>query len=753
MVEHLELVARRAEQSAETFGAGAEAHLAGLLHDAGKASELFTRRLRGQASGLDHWSPGASLALRRYQQHGIAAALAIAGHHVGLGSAAPDALRALHNLPPPEDRTLTVDDPGELPARLAAEGIELPDLVGSLFDQRTPDGDALLDVRMLFSALVDADFLETEAHFDRDPKGERRYRPEPPELQPSRALEVLQKEISRLTARNRSRSSTAVQGLRSDLFQACWEGAEQPPGLFTLSAPTGSGKTLAMLAFALRHAARHGLRRVVMAVPYLSILEQTAQVYRSFLEPVFGSGYLLEHHSLAGTRGQEPGDDEQTDAAETLRRRQAENWDAPLVLTTSVQLLESLFAHRPGPCRKLHRLSRAVLLFDEVQTLPPPLVVATLATLSHLTQRFGSSVVFSTATQPAFEHLDDKVQQWSSAGWQPRELVPEELGLFDRVERVRVEPRVGDWSPAGRVPWERLADELAEHEQVLCIVNLKRHARELASRLRERDSPGLFHLSTAMCPAHRQQVLDEVRSRLDAGRPCRLVSTQCVEAGVDVDFPVVYRAFGPLDAIAQAAGRCNRNGRMAERGRLVVFLPDEAEKDVYPSDDYRLAADVTRELLQERGLDGWNLQDPELFDAWYRRLYDLSRLGDGLRSRERDLHAATKIRNFEEVARLYRLIPDDTVQVVVPWDAERYEELRRTSEGSPWLTRDWMRAAQVHSVSLYRPQLKAYRDSLVPAPLGARTAEQRSDDWFFLRTRGSYDDAVGLLSSDRFLEV
>lgn len=743
--EHLTLVAERAGAYAAPFGVEVEARLASLLHDAGKATEVFTLRLQGKASGLDHWTPGAALALRLLRQNGIAAALAIQGHHLGLASADKDSLVKIHDLHPRSSRaTLTEDDPDALLARLTAEGVTLPPLDTSILDQRSPHGTALLDVRMLFSTLVDADFLETEAHFNRGAGGQRRYRPAAPELRPAEALACLEAEVARLAKKNRGRSSEAVQELRADLLGACLGGAGSAPGLFTLSAPTGSGKTLSMLAFALRHAHLHGLRRVVIAVPYLSILEQTAQVYRDLLEPVFGTGYVLEHHSLAGTRGGPLRGDEQADPTEALRRRQAENWDAPLVLTTSVQLLESLFANRPGPCRKLHRLAHSVVLFDEVQTLPRPLAVATLATLSRLAERYGASVVFSTATQPAFESLDPKVRDWCGGGWTPRELVPEAMDLFRRLDRVKVEWQVGKWQREDRMPWEALAAELAEQEQVLCILNLKRHARDVAKRLKARGVEGLFHLSTSMCPAHRQQVLAEVRRRLADGLPCRLVSTQCVEAGVDVDFPVVYRAFAPLDAIAQAAGRCNRNGLLPGLGRLVVFLPDEADKDSYPNGDYRQAADVTREVLSALPQDRWNLRDPALYDRWYRRLYDLSGVGTEERNQERELMEAMKIRDFERTAAAYRLIPDDSVQVVVPWDRESYTALRRASEDQPWITADWMRTAQVHSVGLYRSQLDDYRGALIPAPLGAHQQEQRSEDWFILQDLTMYDEVFGL---------
>lgn len=744
LAEHLRAVAHRAALHAEPFGAAQEARVAGLLHDAGKASLRFVRRLEGKESGLDHWTPGAAVALHRYRQHGIAVALAIQGHHLGLASAAPSALQALFDLRVESHRTLTENDPALLLRRLDDEGVPLPGLTDSLFRQRDPHASALLDLRMLFSALVDADYLETEGHFQRGEEGAPGYRPPAPLLDAPRALELVESRVQALSRKGHGRSSPEVQQMRSDLFRSAWQGGDADPGLFTLTAPTGGGKTLAMLAFALRHAARHGLRRVVLAVPYLSILEQTAREYRKLLEPTFGTGYLLEHHSLAGTRDATPEDDEQGPSpAEVLRRRQAENWDAPLVLTTSVQLLESLFAHRPGPCRKLHRLARSVILFDEVQTLPTSLAVATLATLSHLSQRYGTSVVFSTATQPAFTHLDGSVRDWCADGWKPRELVAPELDLFDRRQRVRTDWRVGGWTPADRLPWDRLADELAQQEQVLCILNLKRHARRLAEMLASRGVGDLFHLSTAMCPAHRQHVLSLVRQRLEDERPCRLVATQCVEAGVDLDFPGVYRAFAPLDALAQAAGRCNRNGRLPGLGRMVVFLPDEPDRSAYPNGDYQRAADVTKELLQSLPREDWDLETPDLFTRWYRRLYEVGRVGQETSEREKALFHAMRSRSFPQVAEHYRLIPEDTVQVVVPWDRQAWSDLRRGSEEQQWIRVEWMRKAQLHAVSVYRSKLARYGASLTAAPLGARTAAQRSDDWFFLEA-DLYDEEFGL---------
>jgi CRISPR-associated helicase Cas3/CRISPR-associated endonuclease Cas3-HD len=736
------LVSQRAAQFAAAFDAEEEARLAGLLHDLGKYCEVFTRRLEAphRVKGLDHWSLGAWVAVREFRLKGLAAALAIQGHHVGLQRADDDAFRALdpnvlikrH----PLNLTLTESDASLLLDRFRADGLGLPVVDRSLFDRKTLAAGAMLDVRMLFSTLVDADFIETEAHFHRAPDGMRTYRAEgsPPNVR--EALTALVGQAARLQAA--SDAAEHVLSLRADLLQACLEGGKTKPGLFTLSAPTGAGKTLAMLAFALRHASEHGLRRVVVAAPYLSIIEQTASVYRTVVGAVLGEDYVLEDHSLvdvgsaAGHVGVGRGADERDGTLHNARLL-AENWDAPLIVTTNVQLLESLFSNRPSSCRKLHRLARSVVLLDEVQTLPPRLAVPTLATLSRLAERYGSSVVFVTATQPAFDHLDGEVRELVASGWSPREIVPPSLRLFDRARRVRVA-----WREAP-LDWPELAQELAKAETALCIVNLKRHAGALTKRLKEHGIPGLFHLSTNLCPAHRKRVLEEVKARLERRDPCVLISTQCVEAGVDLDFPVVYRAFGPLDSIAQAAGRCNRNGRLDQPGEVRIFRPADEE---YPSGEYTNAAMVARMLWKSRGAERMDIDAPELFHAYYRTLYNLTQVAESLP----ELREALRVKDFEEVARRYRLIVQDAINVLVPYDPEVFGGLRSELDQDGRLTRGWIRKARPHAVNVYRPKRDAPIWSfLKPAPL--RSGEV-SADWFVYLEEKHYDrELLGLTAA------
>lgn len=734
--EHLRSVGDRAAGYATVFDAENDARLAGLLHDLGKFGDLFQKRLKGEVSGIDHWSAGAWAALMEYKQDGIASALVDQGHHLGLQSAAKDSLGAL-DLKKLDERHplgLRLSDPRLeiLCQRMKSDGLVLPRTLDSFYEHpKTPDrkAGAMLDIRMLFSTLVDADFIETEAHFDAKTEHAKTYRSVGPTLNPERTLSILQSHLHELS--EHSNASEHVRRIRSDLLDACVSQADSPTGLFTLTAPTGAGKTLSMLAFALRHALQNGLRRIVMVIPYLSIIGQTVRTYREILsphpefQPV--EQYVLENHSLAGTRGT---DDKRGKDRNDSTRLLAENWDAPIVITTSVQFLESLFANRPAACRKLHRLAKSVVLFDEVQTLPGKLIVPTLATLSHLAHRYGSSVVFSTATQPAFTHLDGCVKKMNCRGWKPAEIAPPQLSLFHRAQRTTVEWPIENES----MGWDELANRIGETEQALCIVNLKRHAHELFDCVQELSPKGTFHLSTNMCPTHRQVVLDEVRGRLKSDKPCRLISTQCVEAGVDVDFPQVFRALAPLDAIAQAAGRCNRNG-LAESGFVHVFIPEDER---YPGGAYRQATRVTQMLLKRLGPERLNIDNPDVFEDYYRELYDLAQTG----SQNQELREAIEAMDFEDVARHYRVIDNNAVNVLVPYDIAIYDTLREEVMESG-LSRGWIARARPYTVGLFRPaQNDPVEDQLEPISAGRN---RDADDWFIYRTKEHYHNEKGLI--------
>jgi CRISPR-associated helicase Cas3/CRISPR-associated endonuclease Cas3-HD len=622
--DHLNSVADLAAEFAGFFGAEQEARLAGQFHDLGKYGDLFQERLKNpNIKGIDHWTIGAWALAKEFGNP--AASLAVAGHHLGLPLINNDTFNSWNPIinPNPQDRRLSEKNYQILLKRLADDQMPLPETSGgfgciseALINPEKPAPLTMLDLRMLFSALVDADFLDTEAHFNRNPKGEKQLRPKGPDLNPERALKILFEHIAKLNAD--SRADEPINAIRQELLQNCLDRGSDQTGLFTLTAPTGAGKTLAMLAFALRHAQVNKLRRVVIVIPYLSIIEQTAKVYQEIFAPHLPDSlpvenYILENHSMANARDQDTQEKDSQDRKHRTARLLAENWDAPIIITTSVQILESMFACRPAKCRKLHRLAQSVILFDEVQTLPTHLAIPTLTGLARLAESFSSSVVFSTATQPAFSSLEKRLQKFADANWSPKEIVSNRKEMFQKAKRVRI-----IWpEPGKQTTLSEIAVKMAQEKsgQVLCVVNLKSQAKALLQHLRELGTEGLFHLSTDMCPAHRARALRQVRVRLKDPQkpPVFMVSTQCIEAGVDIDIPVLYRAWGPLTSIAQAAGRCNRNGNLA-LGKVVVFnpAPEGNNKRLYPDDAYLQAAQATQVVLNDDELGEPDINDPKI---------------------------------------------------------------------------------------------------------------------------------------------
>ncbi len=755
--EHLRLVAKRTADFAAVFGARLQGSATGLAHDVGKYADQFKRRLENPRAepSRDHWSIGSLILAHKYRAAGIAAALAAQGHHAGLQQlVSSENLRTsvldLIQQDKKEDESakrLTEADVSLLWPRFKADGLELPDSIDGLRMSREYPAADMVDVRMLFSALVDADFIETEAHFSGDSSVRKRYRPAGPPLEAERSLEALLREVTTLAKKE---CSSEIREMRSQLLECCRDAGRQERGIFTLSAPTGTGKTLAMLAFALEHAIAHNLSRIVVVMPFLTIIEQTARIYRDLFSEKngFSAAYVIEDHSLDAERTPAGQVSDAVDPIVRCRRLLAENWDAPIVLTTSVQCLESIMSNRPRACRKLHRLANSVLLFDEVQTLPPRLAVPTLATLSRIcdqTGPFRSSLVFATATQPAFDHLDRRVKEFVPTGWTSREIAVNSDSMFD-LAAGRVQIR---WRHRDPVSIEQLASELAEerNRQVLCIVNLTRHARTLARRLAE-AAPKVFHLSTRMCPAHRIEVLGTVRDRLANNMPVRLVATQCVEAGVDLDFPRVYRAIAPIEAIAQAAGRCNRNGRRPRSESEVIVFRLEDTKAEYPP-GYGEAIQATRaflELLKRQGvdLDRSNVFQPDRLRMYFRLFYDLTGRTTGDRADEKLLMDAVRGGDFVEVASQYKLIPNDQITVLVPYHKGTFEQLTRditAAERSPGWVKSWISRARPHAVGINRLARDDIRWSYLEPIYFSRKKERQGleVDWFRCLSIDAYD--------------
>lgn len=595
---HLDHTATLASVFAASFGCADIARLAGLWHDLGKYRPGFQRyiaqvadaHIEGRVGGRDktHSAAGALLAMEHYGIPGRALAYLIAGHHAGLADwhGGLDERLGADN----------VDGRRELTeARAAAPAELLAADAGAALAQaltKIPGGraGAALWLRMLFSCLVDADFLDTEAFMDEARGDARNGFPG--------IAELLARFDAHIVALAAAAPPTDVNRLRADVLAQCRARAAERPGLFSLTVPTGGGKTLSSLAFALEHAKAHGKRRVIYAIPYTSIVEQTADVFGR----IFGPENILEHHSQV----------EFDERQETLRSRLAcENWDAPLVVTTNVQLFESLFAARTSRCRKLHNLCDSVVILDEAQCLPPAFLQPILDTMNLLT-RYGISIVLCTATQPALASRTYFNAARSRRGLDDvREIVADPAALQQRLKRVDM--ALPDWN--ARVTWDGLAADLARRDCVLAIVCSRADARTLWRLMPE----GTLHLSALMCGAHRADTIATIKQRLDdkrAGRddrPLRVVSTQLVEAGVDLDFPVVYRAFGGLDSLAQAAGRCNREGRL-ERGEVVVFMPPQGSR----VPQLRIGEDACRDVLLGHAGDPLAL---ELFEKYFDRYY------------------------------------------------------------------------------------------------------------------------------------
>lgn len=764
LCDHLRRVSRRAADFAEAFSCDSEGRAIGLLHDFGKYSDQFQRRLDDprHVRGCDHWTAGAlaMLDLSKYRSCGIASALAIAGHHSGLG--------CLPIVPKDLERQLSghwqvgAATPSsvyrQLHDRFSRDGLKATAIRNDL----TPNGMCaadMLDVRMLFSALVDADFLETEAHFDGDSVNPYQPRDDGPRLDVDRSIAALDRYMATIHSEHRESPMTAARNL---LFQCSLAASSSPHGMFTLTAPTGAGKTLAMLAFALHHAKKHGLRRIVVVMPFLNIIDQTAQTYRAIFseDNGFSAQTVLEHHSLTdyGRTDMDDGVSEDGPGAKVTRLL-TENWDAPIILTTNVQLLESLMANRTSSCRKLHRLAQSVILCDEIQTLPPKLAVATLSTLSQLadpTGRYRTTLVFSTATQPAFDAFNERItKEFALQGWSSTEIVSNVSGLYKAAaNRTCVR-----WRCTTAISLDELAMELANQRQVLCIVNLKRHAAGLVALLRDRqlrDQDSLLHLSTNMCPEHRRKTLETVRSRLKKGLPVCLIATQCVEAGVDLDFPVVYRALAPLDAIAQAAGRCNRHGR-GPLGQVVVFRlkNDASDKGrLYPP-GYEEGVDATEVFLNrlatQGDLDGMDiLGNPQQIESYYRQFYKLTGKQSAEDETERPLLDAIRAMDFAEVAKQYKLIQNDSIRVLVPYRPDVFRQLRDEIETIETFSleqvRNWIRRASPFAVNLFRPKdtspIAAY---LEPIRFSRRANASLSEaDWFFSLDAIDYDPLLGI---------
>ena len=656
-------VSTLAGAAAAKFGSTAAAARAGLFHDLGKYTATFQRRIRDEGPKVDHATAGARVAIERAAAlTGPSAPLdllvariiahAIAGHHTGLpdslatgGSLADRLSRDGEPLDPVWEREIAEVTSGLWPA------LDFSDI---RTDEKARGNALAFFGRMIFSALVDADWRDTEAFYARaDGRVVDRDWP--------RLASVVDEFLARFDAHMAGLAGpapdTALNRLRAEILAHVRAGAAEAPGLFTLTVPTGGGKTLASLAFALEHARRLGLDRIVYAIPFTSIIEQTAKIFRD----VLGDEMVLEHHSsLDETKFKDP------ESRDKLRLAM-EDWAAPVVVTTNVQLFESLWSHKPSRCRRLHNLARAVIVLDEAQTIPLHVLRPCVAAIRELT-RYGSSVVLCTATQPA---LDAGRFSGGLKLGPERELAPDPDRLHRALVRVRLE-RVGDLDD------EALLEALERVEQGLVVVNSRAHALALWRAARSRGLEGLVHLSTRQHARDRQEILASVRARLKAGLPCRLIATSLVEAGVDIDFPRVWRAEAGLDQIVQAAGRCNREGkRPVEASIVTVFrAPDHAP----PREIRGFVADLGRVADRHDDLMGPAAITDYFGEVYWRKDAALDR--DGvlesfrLSGREPDF-------DYRKVGESFRLVESEMMPVIVPTDEGAREVIRALSAETP----------------------------------------------------------------------
>lgn len=753
--DHLTSVAALAGQFAEPLNSHDWAFLAGLWHDLGKYRPGFQNyiRMTGDAhiegklpanSDKTHSAAGALHALRALPQRwgDSFAALArvlsylIAGHHAGLGDwvtgVGPRLLGSGAQHCENEYREAIAACEAAAPDLLAVPaGFDLQRALAAIPGPRLPQPlTTSLWIRMLFSALVDADFLDTERFMDESKSALRRGAPPIDSY-----LEQLEAHLAAKAAdvARQGLANEPVMQARTEVLRLCRAKAALAPGVFTLTVPTGGGKTLSSLAFALRHAKAHGKCRVIYAIPYTSIIEQTADVFAA----IFGTDNVIEHHSQAG------GDDR----GETARSRLAsENWDAPLIVTTNVQLFESLFAARTSRCRKLHNIADSVIVLDEAQLLPPEFLQPILDALDVLAAHFGVTLLLCTATQPVLVDTARFDPRQRLRGLPPpTRIIDNEAALFATLRRARIE-----W-PADlhtAVATDALVARLALHPCVLVIVNTRRDAAEIATALDAATGDKTLHLSAAMCGQHRADVIAEVRDRLAARRagsdlrPLRVVSTQLVEAGVDIDFPIVFRALAGLDSIAQAAGRCNREGLLAQGGEVVVFVR-EIPKALHA---LRNGAEAARGIVASGG----DAFAPDAFERYFPLYYAAFHSRDKHGIVDRLKKNASFEFEFRTAAEKFKLIDDeDQATLIVPYARAGMETIApliarlRQGDTDRWL----LRKLQRYTVSARRRQIDAWAAQGGVQELGA------GQGLYLLTDDLRYDARFGLLPQGRPLDA
>jgi CRISPR-associated endonuclease/helicase Cas3 len=697
---HLKKVANRASEFAKAFNADQLGYAAGLLHDIGKYSPEFQKRLDGSNIKVDHSTAGAHEASKLYDEFkSIVLAYIITGHHGGLldfGSQESGLQKRLSKQ--------------SLPDYSAYKNEIVAPNLDEFHPHFTPINNQIgfmlsFYIRMLFSCLVDADFLDTEGFISPD-KSSLRGQYE--------SFDILSKKFdNHMDGVFSKAENSSINRHRKDIYEQCRGKANLSQQMFSLTVPTGGGKTLSSMAFALDHLNKHNLNRIFYVIPYTSIIEQNAEVFRK----IFGNKNVLEHHSNYDPKNET---NEDTDAIQEKLKLSSENWDMPIVVTTNVQIFESMFSNKVSRCRKLHNLSNSVIILDEAQLLPTGFLKPCLAALSELVVNYGSTVVICTATQPNLNKLlDERVK--------PVEIMRSPQELYKLFKRVHVTD-IGEISDAD------LSAKLKTHKQVLCIVNTRKHAQKLYEQLSELKR--YYHLSARMCPVHRRKVLNDIKALLDTGTECHVVSTRLIDAGVDIDFPFVYEAMAGIDSVCQGAGRCNREGKL-DSGEVYVFRSAEG---------YRMTHWQSR--VAEIGSMIFNAykDDPlslPAVDKYFKELYFFE---DDALDKKRIMLAfengmppyVNEIEfPFEDVAYAFKFIEQNTRDIIIPYDDNArhiIEQIKHTK-----FPVKYIRSLQGYTVSIYRDEFEK---------LEKMNAIFSINDRFFILKDYSdyYSECIGLIS-------
>jgi len=670
--DHLKNVAKLASNFAEPFGGSDWAYITGLLHDIGKCSNEFQNMLIKTSDNNtnfetnpgrpDHSTAGAQLIVKLYKNgFGKLIAYAIAGHHSGL-------LDGISNEACLDNRLKKkIPDYSSCFNNLIELNINLKELP---FTHNKGNNERIafqlhFFIRMLFSCLVDADFLNTESFMNKNNALLRKN--------DSKLSDMKNKLDGELHQLSIEAPDTLINKYRKEILQQCISASDNKPGLFSLTVPTGGGKTLSSLAFAIRHALKYGMKRIIYVIPYTNIIEQNAKVFRK----IFGNDIVIEHHSSI-----------EINEYDYINQLAIENWDAPLIVTTNVQFFESLFHNKTSRCRKIHNIASSVIVLDEAQMLPIHLLKPCMEVLRELANSYKSTILLCTATQPALLKNEEFINGLENV----REIIPNPDELYNNFKRVDI---IHLPEKNRSITDTELSKMILKNIQVLCIVNTRRHARELYEQIEDKEN--LFHLSALMCPVHRSEVIKKIKENLKNNKKCRVISTQLIEAGVDIDFPVVFRAAAGIDSIAQSAGRCNREGKL-RKGKVFIFNPEKAPPVGYLRQGIDEANAIIRKYEDILSINAVN--------EYFRNLYWINE--DKL-DKEKILEILSEgVGNinfpFKEIVKLFKIIDSDMESIIIPYNYEAKKNIKQLRYAE--FTKKLFRKLQRFSVQVYPDILK-----------------------------------------------